>query len=363
MKVGVMGGGQLGQMLAIAAPRVGCTMRFISPDPSAPAGLIAELIVADYENDAALAHFAEGLDVVTYEFESIPSKPVRSIEEQIPVRPSTKILEIAQDRAFEKRCFERLGIPTSPFEVVETMRDAREALERIGLPAVLKTRRMGYDGKGQGVIQRRDDLAIAWIKTNGAPAIVEKFVKFRRELSIIAVRSTTGETAFYPLVENHHDDGLLRFSLAPAPAISEETQREAEDYATRIMVDLDYAGVIALELFETDNGLVANEMAPRVHNTGHWTIEAADTSQFENHLRAICGMPLGSTEMSGAAGMVNVIGREPDIERLRGVRDVHVHMYGKSPAPRRKLGHITVTADDLAGVRTKVGELRPLLVK
>jgi 5-(carboxyamino)imidazole ribonucleotide synthase len=363
MRVGVMGAGQLGQMLAIAAPRVGCTMRFISPDPSAPAGLIAELIVADYENDAALAHFAEGLDVVTYEFESIPAQPVRSIEKQIPVRPSTKILEIAQDRAFEKRCFERLGIPTAPFEVVETMREAREAVERLGVPAVLKTRRMGYDGKGQGVIQRRDDLAVAWIKTNGAPAIVEKFVKFRRELSIIAVRSTTGETAFYPLVENHHDDGILRFSLAPAPAIQDATQREAEDYATRIMADLDYAGVLALELFETEEGLVANEMAPRVHNTGHWTIEAADTSQFENHLRAICGMPLGSTEMTGAAGMVNVIGREPDVERLRTVADVHVHMYGKSPAPRRKLGHITVTADDLAGVRAKVGELRPLLVK
>ena len=356
-----MGAGQLGQMLALAAPRVGCTVRFISPDPHAPAGKVAELIIADYENEAALAHFADGLDVVTYEFESIPSRPVRSIEENLPVRPSARILEIAQDRASEKKCFERLGIPTAPFEVVETMRDAREALERIGVPAVLKTRRMGYDGKGQSVIQRRDDLAVAWVRTNGAPAIIEKFVKFTRELSIIAVRATTGETAFYPLIENHHDNGILRFSLAPAPAISEETQRAAEDYATRIMTDLDYAGVLALEMFETADGLVANEMAPRVHNTGHWTIEGADTSQFENHLRAICGMKLGSTEMWGAAGMVNVIGREPDVQRLREIPDVHVHMYGKSPAPGRKLGHITVTADDLAGVRTRVGALRPIL--
>lgn len=361
MKVGVLGGGQLGQMLALAAPRVGCTLRFISPDPHAPAGLIAEHIIADYENEAALAHFVDGLDVVTYEFESIPSAPVRSLEDRVPVRPSTKALETAQDRASEKRCFERLGIPTAPFEVVESMREAREALHRIGTPAVLKTRRMGYDGKGQAVIQRPDDLAVAWIRTAGAPAIVERFVSFSRELSIISVRSTSGETAFYPLVENHHDEGILRFSLAPAPAIAEATQRAAEDYATRIMVDLDYAGVLALELFETPEGLIANEMAPRVHNTGHWTIEAADTSQFENHLRAICGLELGSTEMSGAAGMVNVIGREPDVARLRQVDDVHVHMYGKSPAPKRKLGHITVTADDLSGVRTKVGQLRPLL--
>ena len=356
-----MGAGQLGQMLALASGRLGCTLRFISPDADAPAGMIAELIVADYENAAALAHFVEGLDVVTYEFESIPAAAVRTVEHSVPVRPCTRALETAQDRAAEKQCFERLGIPTAPFAVVETMREVREALDRIGVPAVLKTRRLGYDGKGQGVIQRREDIATAWVKTAGAPAIVESFVKFSRELSVIAVRSTTGEMAFYPLVENHHDAGILRFSLAPAPAVSQETQRMAEDYATRIMTDLDYAGVLALEMFETPAGLVANEMAPRVHNTGHWTIEAADTSQFENHLRAICGLKLGSTEMWGAAGMVNVIGREPNLEKLRSVSDVHVHMYGKSPAPGRKLGHITVTADDLSGVRAKVGQLRPLL--
>jgi 5-(carboxyamino)imidazole ribonucleotide synthase len=356
-----MGAGQLGQMLAQAGGRLGCSFRFISPDADAPAGRYAELIVADYENGAALAHFAEGLDLATYEFESIPSASVRTIAETISVHPSPIALETAQDRASEKQCFERLGIPTAPFAVVDSMREVRAAIDRIGLPAVLKARRLGYDGKGQAVIRTRDEIGGAWVKLGGTPAIVEAFVKFTRELSIIAVRSTTGEVAFYPLVENHHSEGILRFSLAPAPAISEQTQRTAEEYATRLMEELDYAGVLAVELFETPDGLVANEMAPRVHNTGHWTIEGADTSQFENHLRAICGFPLGSTEMGGAAGMVNLIGTEPDVRRLNEVDDVHVHMYGKAPAPRRKLGHITVIADDLSGVREKVARLRHLL--
>lgn len=356
-----MGAGQLGQMLALAGPRLGLDFRFISPDPHAPAGTLAELIVSDYENEAALSHFAEGLDVATYEFESIPAASVRSVAATVPVHPSPEALETAQDRASEKQCFERLGIPTAPFAAVESMREIREALERTGIPAVIKVRRLGYDGKGQAVVHTTTDVASAWVTVGAKPSIVESFVKFTRELSIIGVRSTSGETAFYPLVENHHSEGILRFSLAPAPGVSEETQRLAEDYASRIMNELSYAGALALELFETPAGLVANEMAPRVHNTGHWTIEGADTSQFENHLRAICGLPLGSTEMRGAAGMVNVIGVVPDVERLRKIDDVHVHMYGKAPAPKRKLGHITVTADDLPGVREKVGQLRHLV--
>ena len=353
-----MGAGQLGQMLAQAGPRLGCTFRFLSPDEHAPAGRLAELIVADYGNEEALAHFAEGLDVATYEFESIPAAAVEFVAGRVAVHPSPAALAFAQDRAAEKQGFERLGIPTAPFAVVDSMREIRESLGRIGTPAVLKSRRHGYDGTGQAPVRTRDDVANAWVTIGAVPSIVESFVKFSRELSIIAVRSTTGETAFYPLVENHHSEGILRFSLAPAPAIREEIQRLAEDYASRIMTDLDYAGVLALELFETPEGLIANEVAPRVHYTGHWSIEGADTSQFENHLRAICGMPLGSTGMHGAAGMVNVIGIEPNIGGLRAVEDVHVHMYGKSPAPKRKLGHITVTADDLDGVRAKVGQLR-----
>ncbi len=319
------------------------------------------MIVADYENDEALAHFAEGLDVATYEFESIPSASVRSIAERVAMLPPPRALEVTQDRAREKECFERLKIPTAPYAVVESMTEVREALAHIGFPAVLKSRTLGYDGKGQSVIERPDDIATAWLKARGAPSIVEAFVQFKRELSIIAVRSTTGAVAFYPLVENHHSEGILRFSLAPAPGVRDEIRDAAEDYARRVLSDLDYAGVLAIEFFETDDGLTANEMAPRVHNTGHWTIEGADTSQFENHLRAISGMPLGSTEMGGAAGMVNVIGRQPDLAKLAEVENVHVHMYGKTPAPRRKLGHITVTADDLSGVRQTVAKVRSVL--
>lgn len=358
-----MGAGQLGQMLALAGSRLGCKMRFLSPDPEAPAGRFAELIVADYDNEAALAHFAEGLDVATYEFESIPSGAVSFVAEKVPTYPPPLALETAQDRAREKECFERLGIPTASFAEVESMTQIRSALDKTGLPAVLKSRRLGYDGKGQAVLRSRDDIGVAWVKVGAVPSILESFVRFTRELSIIAVRARAGEMAFYPLVENHHSDGILRFSLAPAPGVSSGTQSKAEEYATKVMDALGYVGVLAIELFETPEGLVANEMAPRVHNTGHWTIEGADTSQFENHLRAIVGMPLGSTEMAGAAGMVNVIGFEPDVRRLREVDNVHVHMYGKTPAPRRKLGHITVTADDLDGVRSSVARLRHALAK
>ena len=363
MIVGVLGAGQLGQMLALAGRRFGIQFRFLAPDADSPAGKYAELIVAGYENELALAHFAEGLDVATYEFESIPASAVRFVAERVPTYPPPIALETAQDRQYEKECFERLKIPTAPFAAVDSMREVREALDKVGIPAVLKSRRLGYDGKGQAVIRSREEIGTGWVKVGGVPSIVESFVKFSRELSIIAVRSLTGEMAFYPLIENHHSEGILRFSLAPAPGVSQEIQHAAEDYATRVLTDLGYVGVLAIEMFETPDGLVANEMAPRVHNTGHWTIEGADTSQFENHLRAILGMRLGSTEMGGAAGMVNVIGREPDLTRLHELSDVHIHMYGKAPAPRRKLGHITVTADDLDGVRQGVARLRNVLTR
>lgn len=354
----MLGAGQLGQMLGQAGRNLGFDFRFLSPDDHAPAGRYAELIVADYSNEAALEHFCEGIDVATYEFESIPADAVRFVSERVPVYPPLAAIQTAQDRALEKQCFEDLKIPTAPFVVVAGMNEARQALEKTGTPAVLKTRVLGYDGKGQSVIKTRNEIANAWVAVKGAPSIVESWVNFSRELSIIGVRGRNGETAFYPLVENYHSEGILRFSIAPAPAVSPELQGLAEEYSRRLMDSLGYVGVLALELFQTETGLVANEMAPRVHNTGHWTIEGADTSQFENHLRAIAGMPLGSTEMGGAAGMVNVIGREPDVAKLHAVENVHIHMYGKVPRPKRKLGHITVTADDLAGVRNSVSQLR-----
>jgi 5-(carboxyamino)imidazole ribonucleotide synthase len=348
-------------MLCMAGRRLGLSMRFLAPDHDAPAGKCAELIVADYENQAALTHFLEGLDVVTYEFESIPIEPVRFLEERVPVRPSTSALETAQDRALEKKCFERLGIPTARYAGADTLGEARAGFGMIGLPSLLKTRRHGYDGKGQAPIREKSDLERGWVTVGGAPSILEKFVTFTRELSIIAVRSIAGEIEFYPLVENFHNEGILRFSVAPAQNVPPETQSQAERYAKRIMEELDYVGVLAIEFFDTVDGLVANEMAPRVHNSGHWTIEGADTSQFENHLRAITGMELGSTAVHGVAGMVNIIGQEPNVERLREIPSVHVHMYGKAPAPKRKLGHITVTADDVEGVRAAVSRVRSVI--
>ena len=363
MKVGVLGAGQLGQMLALAGRRIGVDLRFLSPDAESPAGMWAELIVADYENEAALTHFAEGLVVVTYEFESIPISALHFLAGRAVVRPSVKALETAQDRANEKACFESLGIPAPRSAVANSLGEARAGLGMVGLPAILKTRRLGYDGKGQAVIRERADLERAWVTVAGAPSLLERLVTFTRELSIIAVRSAAGEVAFYPLVENHHSDGMLRFSLAPAPNVNAEVQRRAEDYAQRVLNELDYVGVLAIEFFETADGLMANEMAPRVHNSGHWTIEGADTSQFENHLRAVTGMELGSTEVRGVCGMVNIIGQEPDVARLREIPNVHVHMYGKKPAPRRKLGHITVTADDLEGVRRAIADVRSVLAR
>ena len=350
-------------MLAQAGRRLGIELRFLAPDSESPAGRHAELIVADYENPAALTHFIDGLDVVTYEFESIPIAAVRLIAESKPVRPSVKALETAQDRAHEKKCFEELGIPTARSASADSLREARAALELVGIPAVLKTRRHGYDGKGQAVIRERADLERAWVTVAGAPSIVESFVRFTRELSIIAVRSVAGDVVFYPLVENHHSEGILRFSLAPAPNVAESIQERARDYATKVMAHLDYVGVLAIEFFDTPEALLANEMAPRVHNSGHWTIEGADTSQFENHLLAVTGEELGSTDAHGVCGMVNIIGQEPDVAKLSEIPNVHVHMYGKTPAPRRKLGHITVTADDLDGVRRAVAQVRAVLAR
>lgn len=363
MKIGVLGAGQLGQMLALAGRSLGVEFRFFAPDAGAPAAPLAEHVVAEYENTSALEHFAVGLDVVTYEFESVPVASAEFLARRVPVFPPPRALETAQDRLTEKQFFRTLGIPTPDFVSVGFITELRAALAKIGAPAVLKTRRMGYDGKGQFVIRNASEIEKAWVHVGGVPLILEKFVDFTRELSVIAVRSTTGEFRFYPLVENHHSEGILRLSVAPAPGVTPELQGLAEDYARRVMNELEYVGVLAIELFQSGAELIANEMAPRVHNSGHWTIEGAATSQFENHLRAITGMPLGSTEPTGAAGMLNVIGTVPDLSRIEHHADAYVHMYGKQPAPKRKLGHVTVLAEDMQGVRNSVADLRRLLSK
>lgn len=354
--VGILGGGQLGRMLALAGYPLGLRFRFLDPASDAPVRYLAEQVVASYDDHLALAQFSDGLAVATYEFENVPVATARALERRVPVFPPPQALEVAQDRLVEKRFFTHLNIPTAPFTPVDDRASLDAAIERIGLPAILKTRRLGYDGKGQALIASRADIDNAWSVLGGQSLILEGFVSFVRELSILAVRGQDGAVVCYPLVENLHRNGILYRSIAPAPGFAAEVQLLAETYARRVLEALDYVGVLAIELFEVDAAyasavgarLLANEMAPRVHNSGHWTIEGAVTSQFENHLRAIAGLPLGNASARGCAAMVNLIGSLPDVAMLLALTDAHVHLYDKAPRPARKLGHVTICADDAA---------------
>ncbi|HST20528.1 MAG TPA: 5-(carboxyamino)imidazole ribonucleotide synthase [Blastocatellia bacterium] len=360
MIVGILGAGQLGRMLAMAGYPLGLRFRTLDLSSEAPAGPVSELMVADFNDTDALKRFARGLDLVTYEFENVPVDSARFLNRRVTVLPPPEALEVAQDRVSEKSFFERLGIPAPRFVAVNTWDDLKNALNEIGLPAVLKTRRFGYDGKGQFVLRKTEDVSVAWQSLSGVPLILESFVAFEREVSILAVRSRPGETRFYPLVENHHQDGILRLSLCPAPGASFELQSEAEDYAKRTLEALNYVGVLAIEFFQHEGHLLANEMAPRVHNSGHWTIEGAETSQFENHLRAILGLPLGSTATVGYSAMLNIIGTIPDSRTVLSIPDVHLHLYGKAARPNRKLGHITIRAQSEEARGARLAELRSI---
>ena len=360
MNVGVLGGGQLGRMLALAGYALGMRFRFLDPAPDAPAGHLAAHIAGGYDDPQILDRFAAGLDVVTYEFENVPVTAAEHLAQRVAVYPPPPALAAAQDRLVEKRFFVRLGIPTPGFAEVDTRADLDAAVAAIGLPGVLKTRRLGYDGKGQALLRTSTDVAAAWQALAGAALIYEAFVPFDRELSILAVRDRRGATVCYPLVENHHREGILRLSLGPAPDIEPALQEQAEEYARRALVALDYVGVLAIELFQVGDRLLANEMAPRVHNSGHWTIEGAVTSQFENHLRAVCGLPLGDTSPRGHAAMVNLIGAMPDRAAVLAIAGAHLHDYGKAPRAGRKLGHITVVEDDHAALQAKLDRITAL---
>ncbi|MDP9241732.1 MAG: 5-(carboxyamino)imidazole ribonucleotide synthase [Actinomycetota bacterium] len=350
MRIGVLGGGQLGRMLALAGIPMGFEFRFLEPAEDAPIRGLGEHVVAGYADPNALAEFAKGLDVVTYEFENVPVAAARSLAERVPVRPSPDALATAQDRVVEKELFARLGISTAAYEAIDSEEELARALERLGTPAVAKTRRLGYDGRGQFALRGPDDVAGAWRALGGASSILERNVPFDRELSILAVGGANGERAFYPLVENRHREGILRLSLAPAPGVTQELQAAAESIAEGILKEFSYAGVLAVELFEAGGELLANELAPRVHNSGHWTIEGAQTSQFENHLRAVAGLPLGSTRATGASAMLNLIGAVPDPAEVLSEPGIHLHLYGKAPRQRRKLGHVTLRGTDAAEV-------------
>jgi 5-(carboxyamino)imidazole ribonucleotide synthase len=346
--IGILGAGQLGRMLALAGYPLGLRFRFLDPAVEAPAEHLARRVIGAYEDLEPLQQFAAGLDLVTYEFENVPVSTARFLEQRLPVFPPPMALEVAQDRLIEKTFFQKAGLATAPFAAVDSREDLAAAVSKIGLPGVLKTRRYGYDGKGQVMLHRVDDVTHAWERLGGTPLILEGFVPFEREVSLLAVRGRSGQTAFYPLVENHHREGMLRLSLAPAPGLTDELQAEAEALGQRVLEGLGYVGVLAIEFFQVSPRkgkgarLMANEMAPRVHNSGHWTIEGAETSQFENHLRAVLGLPLGKTALLGCSAMVNLIGTIPDSVPILAIPGAHLHLYGKAPRPGRKLGHLTL---------------------
>jgi 5-(carboxyamino)imidazole ribonucleotide synthase len=360
VNIGILGGGQLGRMLALAGYPLGHGFVFLDAAPEALAGL-GDHLVAPVDDPRALADLAARVDVVTYEFENVPVAAARTLAERVAVFPPPEALAVSQDRLVEKTLFARLGIPTAPFAAVDSSAALARAVAEVGLPAVVKTRRLGYDGKGQVVLETQDQVPPAWTALGGAPCIVEGFVRFTRELSVLAVRGRDGAATCYPLVENRHEGGILRRSLAPAPAVAPAVDAQAEQFARALLEHLGYVGVLALELFEVEGRLLANEMAPRVHNSGHWTIEGAETSQFENHVRAVTGMPLGSTAPLGCAAMLNLIGRWPEPSTILAVPGAHLHLYGKAPRPGRKTGHVTLRCDDPATLRERVAAVERLI--
>ncbi|HEX8168024.1 MAG TPA: 5-(carboxyamino)imidazole ribonucleotide synthase [Beijerinckiaceae bacterium] len=345
--LGIVGGGQLGRMIALAAARYGLKVHVYCPEPDSPAFEVSGRHTRKpYDDEAALLAFADAVDVVTYEFENVPRRTAEILSARKPLRPGVEALATTQDRFAEKSFVSALGIPTAPFRAVGSEADLAAALEEIGRPAVLKTRRFGYDGKGQVMIRPETAVADAWRTLRGAPAILEGFVPFWREVSVVAARTVDGAFAAYDLCHNTHRHHILDVTRVPA-GVSPETERKAVAVAERVAAALGYVGVLAVEMFvvRRDDGehVVVNEIAPRVHNSGHWTIEGAATSQFEQHVRAVCGWPLGSPERLGRIEMQNLIGHDADSWRgILGEPGAHLHLYGKAEArPGRKMGHVT----------------------
>ncbi|WP_339866437.1 5-(carboxyamino)imidazole ribonucleotide synthase [Pseudohongiella nitratireducens] len=355
MKIGVIGGGQLGRMLALAGTPLGMEFIFLDPAPDACAAALGTHICADYQDHEHLQQLAQQVDLITFEFENVPAETVAFLSQLVPVYPMAKALRVARDRLTEKSLFQDLGIPVAPFANIDSQADLESAVDTIGLPAVLKTRTLGYDGKGQRILKTREDVAGTFDELGGVPCILETFVKFSGEVSVIAVRGRDGETVSYPLSHNVHTDGILRVARA---SDNHPLQNKAEDYVGRVLDHLEYVGVLAFEFFEVGDELYANEVAPRVHNSGHWTIEGAQCSQFENHLRAIAGLPLGSTAKVAESAMINFIGEVPPLAMLMEERDAHIHHYGKAFKSGRKVGHLTLLAESSEALGQRLAELQ-----
>jgi 5-(carboxyamino)imidazole ribonucleotide synthase len=358
MTVGIVGAGQLGRMLALAGYPLGLDFLFLDPSPDAPAGQIAPLINGAFTDRQLLGRLASRSEVVTFDWENVSVDALRGLRGGARIAPPTQALAAAQDRVNEKRLFERLRIPTTRWQAVGSRAQLARALREIGLPAVIKTRRLGYDGKGQAVVRTAAEAERAWVQLSTVPLLYEEWIPFDCEVSIIGARSRRGEIAIYPLNGNVHSQGILRLTRAPyGPA---RWHRAAADYLRRVLAHFRYTGVLTIEFFVRDGKLIANEMAPRVHNSGHWTIEGAITSQFENHLRAILDLPLGSTRPRGFSAMINLIGSVPPRRSLLLARELHLHDYGKQPRAGRKVGHCTLVE---GSARARDRQARRLLAR
>jgi 5-(carboxyamino)imidazole ribonucleotide synthase len=358
--IGIIGAGQLGQMLGFAGQDLDLDFVFLDPSPDPPAAVVGPVIPLPFDSDEGLEQLARQADVVTYEFENVPVNAIERIAGDTVVYPPAGALRHAQDRFNEKQLFESLRIPVAPYRLIDSLEDLKQAAADLGLPLVLKTRRLGYDGKGQAIPSEESELEGALATLGGSQLIAEKWIPFDREVSAIGVRNISGDVAVYPLIENQHRAGILNISRAPIDA--NDLSALANSYLGRMLTRLDYVGVLTLEFFVVGEELLANEFAPRVHNSGHWTIEGARTSQFENHLRAILDLPLGDVSPVGHAAMLNLIGEMPPQSDLLDSDTAFLHDYGKKPRPGRKLGHITVVTSDVADRERAVTRLNEILV-
>ena len=360
MKTGILGGGQLARMLALAGVPLGARFSFVDPSENACAGDVGRLIVGEWDDRDTLMKLAD-CDHITCEFENVPARALEILADAgKPVRPAANAFAAAQDRLVEKRMFESLDIAVAPFAPVSGRAGLLDALDRVGWPAVLKTRRMGYDGKGQYVLYSPEDLEPAWAELGGNDLILERLIDFDFECSITAVRSNDGQVRCYPLSRTIHEGGILRLAASPA-GIPGSVQKRAEEFAQRLLAHLDYVGCLTLELFADGDSLLANEFAPRVHNSAHWTIEGAVCSQFENHVRAVCDLPLGSTDLRQPSILFNWIGRLPAASRMLETKNLHWHDYNKQARPGRKVGHATLVADSWPALQRAADDIRPLL--